>query len=143
MILPDVNLLIYAYNAGDPRHAVASAWFEGLMNGSELACFCWETINGFIRISTNSAAMPNPYSLAEAHSIVRTWLASPNALFLEPTEDHLELIRKVGMNANAVGKLHSDAILAAYAVANDATVASADRNFRLFAGLKIVDPLRT
>lgn len=141
MILPDVNLLIYAYNTGDPRYAVAGSWFEELMNSSERACFCWETINGFIRISTNPAAMPNPYSLNEAHSIVRSWLASPNALFLHPTENHLDLIQRVGSKANAVGKLHSDAILAAYAVAHDATIASSDRNFRLFTGIKLLNPL--
>ncbi|MEQ1762924.1 MAG: TA system VapC family ribonuclease toxin, partial [Pyrinomonadaceae bacterium] len=130
-----------AYNLGDSRYPIASAWFEGLMNGSERACFCWETINGFIRISTNPVAMPNPYSLTEAHTIVRSWLTSPNALFLHPSEDHLDVIRKLGLKANARGKLHSDAILAAYAVENDATIASSDKNFRLFDGIKLVDPL--
>lgn len=141
MILPDVNILIYAYNQGDPRYSVASKWFEKLMNSSESACFCWETINGFIRISTNPAAMPTPYSLAEAHVIVRSWLEPPNSVFLKPTDDHLDLIHTVGTTANAIGKLHSNAILAAYAVANDATIASSDRNFLLFSGIKLLNPL--
>ncbi len=141
MILSDVNLLIYAYNSGDPNHPVASVWFEELMNSTERACFCWESINGFIRISTNPAAMPKPYTLSEAHTIVRGWLAAPNVLFLQPTEDHLDLIQEVGASANAIGKLHSDAILAAYAVAHDATIASSDKNFRLFSGIKLINPL--
>ncbi len=141
MILPDVNILIYAYNQGDPRFPVASKWFERLLNSSQRACFCWETINGFIRISTNPAALPNPYSLAESHLIVRSWLTEQNSLFLAPTADHLDIIQTVGTVPNAVGKLHSDAILAAYAVANDATIASSDRNFRLFSGIKLLNPL--
>ncbi len=141
MILTDVNLLIYAYNTGDPKHLPAQAWFESLMNSSTTACFCWETINGFIRITTNLAAIPSPYTLSEAHSIVRSWLDSANSVFLHPTDDHLKLLYKVGRDANAVGKLHSDAILATYAAANNATIASSDKNFRLFRDIKLIEPL--
>ncbi len=31
MILPDVNLLVYAYSANAPRHANARAWWERTM----------------------------------------------------------------------------------------------------------------
>lgn len=141
MILPDVNILIYAYNNGDVRHPVAREWFEELMNGVARACFCWETINGFIRISTNPAAMQTPYSLNEAHSIIHSWLESPNALFLKPVDDHLKVIQTVGATAKATGKLHSDAILAAYAISHNATIASSDRNFRLFSGIDLINPL--
>lgn len=141
MILPDVNILIYSYNKGDARYPKASKWFEELMNSSERACFCWETINGFIRISTNPTAMPTAYSLKESHSIVRSWIESPNASILKPADDHLDIIQMVGTTANAVGRLHSDAILAAYAISHNATIASSDRNFRLFDGLKLINPL--
>lgn len=141
MILPDVNLLIYAYNKSDKSHRIASIWFENLLNSDEKACFCRETIDGFVRISTNSAAMPNPYSLPEAFSIVRSWLDLPNVMLLRPTENHLDILQAVSIDANAVGRLYSDAILAAYAVAHNATIASADRNFRLFNGIKLINPL--
>jgi toxin-antitoxin system PIN domain toxin len=141
MILTDVNLLIYAYNKGDSRHARAKKWFEDLMNGTVPACFCWETINGFIRVSTNRAAIPDPFSLREAFSIVDAWLGSANAVFLQPLEDHLDILRKVSLNANATGGLYSDAILAALAISHRATIATTDRNFRLFDGLNLVDPL--
>ena len=35
MIVPDVNLLVYAYNDGAQWHAAARRWWEGLINGSE------------------------------------------------------------------------------------------------------------
>lgn len=33
MIIPDVNLLIYAYNDQAPQHLAARAWWENLLNG--------------------------------------------------------------------------------------------------------------
>lgn len=141
MILTDVNLLVYAYNRSDERFPKASQWFEALMNGFETACFCWETVNGFIRISTNKSALPDPYTLTEAFGIVEQWIESPNALFLKPAHDHLEMLRNVSRDANAVGGQYSDAILAAYALSNNATIASTDKNFRLFDGVKLINPL--
>lgn len=141
MILTDINLLVYAYNKGDERFDIASEWFEGLINGRQTACFCWETINGFIRVSTNKAAMPDPFSIQEAFSIVDDWLGFPNSIFLEPTSDHFDLVRKISIEANAVGGLYSDAVLAAYAISHHATIASTDRDFRLFDGLELINPL--
>ena len=31
-ILPDINLLLRAYNSDSPSHAGARAWWEGLLN---------------------------------------------------------------------------------------------------------------
>ena len=141
MILPDINILIYAHNSADERFERASKWFQELMSGSEPACFCWETINGFIRISTNKHAVPDPFSLTEAFRAVESWLSQPNTVLLKPTGDHLNLLREVSFDANATGKLYSDAILAVYAISYNAVFASTDRDFRLFRGLKLIDPL--
>lgn len=140
MILVDISLLIYAHNADDERFERASAWFEDLMNSGQPA-FCWETINGFIRVSTNRNALPNPYTLHEAFSVVDEWLKSPNALFLEPASNHLDVLKRISLDANAVGSLYSDAVLAAYAISHSATMASPDRDFRLFKQLKLMNPL--
>ena len=32
MILPDLNLLVHAYNSESPVHEPARAWWENLMN---------------------------------------------------------------------------------------------------------------
>jgi len=141
MILPDVNILLYSYNKGDSRFDRTRRWFEDLINGTEPACFCWETINGFMRLSTNSRAMPNPFSLSEAFSIVDEWLQCPNAIMLEPTKNHQAVLKAVSIEANAVGSLYSDAVLAALAISHNAIIASTDRDFRLFKGLKLIDPL--
>ena len=35
MIVPDINLLIYAHNPDSPEHSVASRWWNELLEGSE------------------------------------------------------------------------------------------------------------
>ena len=35
MIIPDLNLLIYAYNEGARLHAPAKRWWEDLLNGAD------------------------------------------------------------------------------------------------------------
>ncbi|MBX3292180.1 MAG: PIN domain-containing protein [Acidobacteria bacterium] len=140
MILIDVSLLICAHNTADPRFLQASSWFEGLMNKGRPA-FCWETVNGFIRVSTNRSAMPNPYTMREAFAVVEDWLELPNVSFLIPGGDHLKVLQSVSVGANAAGSLYSDSILAAYAISHNATLASSDRDFRLFEGLKLINPL--
>ncbi len=142
MILPDVNLLIYAYNEADPRFPKAKQWFENLLNSDESACFCWETLNGFIRISTNVAAMPEPLSLVQAFDAVQSWMERPTFVLLTPRPDHLDTLRRTSIDAEAVGKRYSDAVLAAYAISHNARFASTDKHFRMFSDLKLFDPLK-
>lgn len=141
MILPDVNLLIYAHNEDSEQFERANEWFKELLTGKETACFCWETINGFMRVSTNHRAMPNPISLQAAFSAIENWLDQPNVLLLTPTKDHLSRLRQIAETAHAKGPLFTDAILATLAITHNATIASTDRDFRLFDGLKLINPL--
>lgn len=141
MILPDINLLIYAHNEADVRYPAAKQWFEDLLNSNKSACFCWETLNGFIRISTNPAAMPKPLSLAQAFNTVQGWMEQPTFVLLTPRPDHMETLRRTAIDAEAAGKRFSDAVLAAYAISYNIRFASTDRHFRMFSKLKLIDPL--
>ena len=140
MILPDVNLLLFAHNKLDERFESASRWFELLLSGTTTACFCWETINGFIRISTNPRATKTPLKLKDAFIIVTEWLEAPNAVVLQQTERHYEILKRIAIDAVARGPLFSDASLAALAISHDATIASSHSDFRLFPGLKLINP---
>ncbi|MGD9630890.1 MAG: TA system VapC family ribonuclease toxin [Pyrinomonadaceae bacterium] len=141
MILVDVNLLIYAYNRSDRRFPKASKWFEGLLNADVATCFCWETVNGFLRVSTNASAMPVPMSLHEAFDVVETWLEAASSVFLKPSANHFDILKRTSIEADARGKRYSDAVLAAYAISHDATFATTDKHFRMFTGLRIIDPI--
>ncbi|MEW6277103.1 MAG: hypothetical protein AB1758_00670 [Candidatus Eremiobacterota bacterium] len=41
MILPDANLLIYAFNASAPLHRKAARWWEAQVNNGLPVGVCW------------------------------------------------------------------------------------------------------
>ena len=141
MIIPDANLLLYAYNADAPQHARSATWLEALFSGAETAGLAWVTLWAFLRLSTNSRIFPNPKSAAQALEIVRSWLRQPDVVVVHPGERHTELLEGLVMRYGASGALLSDAGLAALALEHGATLASTDQDFRRFPELKWVNPL--
>lgn len=84
MILPDVNILLYAYDANSDLHEKASAWLESVLD-TEQVFFSWHTITGFLRIVTHPKSSSAPLTLDAAIEIVESWLEQENAhlVFLE------------------------------------------------------------
>lgn len=41
MVLPDVNLLVYAYNEASPLHAAAREWWEDLLTREYPVALPW------------------------------------------------------------------------------------------------------
>ena len=140
MILPDVNILIYAHNEASENHEKAKQWLEEKLKGSEIICFSWQTITAFLRILTNSKLFANPLTLKQAFEIVEQWLSRPNAVVLEPTANFMTIFQKIAVDGQANGALLMDAHLAALALEHGATLATTDRDFSRFDGLKIETP---
>lgn len=142
MILTDANLLLYAYNVDAAEHDPARQWLEAQLSGSDLFCFAWQTITAFLRISTNQRAFAAPLSLKEATGIVTEWLERPQTVLLTPGEKHWAIFQELLESGQATGPLVMDAHLAALALEHGAVLASTDRDFSRFAGLKLINPLR-
>ncbi len=77
MILPDLNLLIHAYNEASPIHGEARAWWESLMNDSRPVGLAWVVVLGFVRITTHRTILANPLPVATACGHAGSWLAQP------------------------------------------------------------------
>ena len=77
MILPDVNLLVHAYNEGTAWHPKARPWLEKIFSGSEPVALSWPTITGFLRLTTSRSVMENPLPVIDALAVVREWLEQP------------------------------------------------------------------
>lgn len=142
MIALDANILLYAYNSAAPQHPVAKAWLERLFAGREPIGLPWPSLWAFLRISTNSRVFPNPIPVQEACATIRTLLAQPGVIALGAGPLHLDLLEQLAVRNGAVGPLVSDAVLAAIAMENGATLATTDGDFRRFTGLSTVDPLQ-
>ena len=143
MILLDANLLLYAYNTDAPEHDQARRWLEESFSSTYSFGLSWQTITAFIRIGTNIKAFPTPLTLKEATEIVTEWLERPNVSVLQPTERHWEIFTRLLTEGKAAGALVMDAHLAALAIEHGCQLATTDRDFARFTGLKTVNPLKT
>lgn len=141
MILVDANLLLYAYNSGVAEHAGARQWLEESLSGTIALALTWQTITAFIRIGTNIRAFPQPLRTEEAVEVVSEWLGRPNLIVLQPTGRHWEIFTRLLAEGQAAGALVMDAHLAALAIEHGCQLATTDRDFSRFAGLKTVNPL--
>src|SRR5688572_12005337 len=141
MILPDVNVLVYAYNADAPVHERARTWWEETLGSPDPVGLAWSVVLGYVRIATHTRALANPLSASVACAHVEAWLAQPQVSLVHPGARHagilFGLLRKLG----TAGNLTSDAHLAALAIEHQAEVLSTDADFARFPGLRWRDPL--
>lgn len=141
MIVPDVNLLVYAVFDGYPLHEPAAAWLNETLSGAEQVGMTAPAIFGFVRLGTSARVHEQPLSVQEAAQYVHEWLARPQVRFLTPGPEHvrlvLELLEGIGTGAN----LTTDAQLAAYAIETGGAIHSNDADFGRFTGVRWVDPL--
>lgn len=143
MILPDVNLLIYAYNSDAPQHTEARAWWEELLSSDYPVGLPWATMLGFIRIMTHRAVLLTPLAAGPAIAHVRSWHTRPNVSVLEPGPRHLDVLERLFEALGTAGRLTTDAHLAALAIEHQCELCSNDADFARFPGLRWRNPLKT
>jgi len=141
MIVPDLNLLLYAYNSTAPQHREACVWWESVLNGRELVGMPHEVMLGFIRIATNPRLGQATVPLTVAKQVVAVWQTAPVLRIILPQVDHTEKVIQLLERSQSSGQLTSDASLAVYAIENRAVLCSNDSDFARFPGLDWTNPL--
>lgn len=141
MILPDVNILLYAHNKVDLDHEKAKSWLETALTSPVPFCLTWHTVMGFLRISTSSRIFPSPLNTNDALAAISLLIGAPNSTILTPGKEHFRIFTKLVNEARLSGPKLMDAHIAAIAIEHGATVATADRDFRLFDDLRLVNPI--
>ena len=141
MIIPDINLLVYAYNDGAPYHDSARAWWEDLMYGMERVGIPWVVSIGFVRLMTHPKVLARPSTPAEAVDYVFDWFRLSHVTPVNPGTHHLTRFRQNLAAANVGANLVTDAHIAALAMEYQAEVHSNDTDFSRFPGLRWRNPL--
>jgi toxin-antitoxin system PIN domain toxin len=137
----DANILLYAHNGDDPRHRPVGKWVEDLLSKGDITGLPWPTIWAFLRVSTNERIWKTPLTPAEAFETIQGWLAQPRVLVVQPGPRHVQILEQVVTESRSIGTRLSDAVLAALAIEHGATLASTDRDFARFSGLRWINPL--
>lgn len=140
MIL-DANILIYAHNEDAPEFKKSNRWLSEAMSGNEVVGLSWLVILAFLRISTSNRLFSTPLTIGEAQSVIDKFLGSPNVEVINATDNHWAVLQTVIKDGQVKGPLVMDAHLAALCIEHNATLATNDRDFARFPGLKTINPL--
>ena len=141
MILPDLNLLVYAYNSDAPGHRRAKVWWESCLSETRPVGLPWVVILGYLRLTTSRRVLVDPFTTPEALGHIRSWLERPQVQILQPGSRHLDLIDSLLQDAQAAGDLTTDVHLAALAIEHQAELNTNDGDFSRFPGLRWTNPL--
>jgi toxin-antitoxin system PIN domain toxin len=141
VIIPDVNLLVYAYNSDAPHHQRAKDWWEAAVRGSQPVAIPWVVALGYLRIMTSRTVLPRPMAMTTALAHLRCWLEQPSVGVLQPGPRHLGILEGFCEAGMLTAALMTDGHIAALAIENQATVHSNDTDFSRFPGLRWCNPL--
>lgn len=141
MIIPDVNILLYAFDEALPHHEDYASWLTRLATGpapfglSELVAF------GFVRIVTNPKIMAAPASSDQALAFLAEFQARPNCQMLRPGPGHFSIFGDLCRSLALRGNMVSDAHHAALAIEHGGVWATSDSDFERFPDLLWIHPL--
>jgi toxin-antitoxin system PIN domain toxin len=140
MIIPDVNVLLHAYDPASRHHRAMKAWWETTLSGARPVGLTWVVLLGFIRISTNPRIWPSPMRVSDATRRVRSWLEADCAEVIGPGSAHAQILFTLLETAGTAGNLTTDAHLAALATEYQAEIATTDADFARFPGVRHYNP---
>ena len=141
MILPDVNVLVYAHREDLPDHKRYRAWLEDVINSEAPYGISDLVLSGFIRVVTHPRIFRTPTPLRTALAFARALRERPNCVVLSPGPRHWEIFLRLLRATGARGNLVRDAYLAALAIETGSEWVTTDRGYARFPGLRWRHPL--
>ena len=142
MLLPDVNILVYAHRQDAQSHSGYRAWLERLLNGDAAFGLASIVVSGFLRIVTHPKVFVKPTPLPDALAFAEQLREPPTCVAVEPGSRHWSIFRRLCADSDVRGNLVPDAYLAALAIESGSELMTTDRDFSRFAGLRSRHPLK-
>ena len=136
MTLPDVNVLIYAFQQNAPLHRISRAWLDGVTAGDSQFAISKLALAAVVRITTHAGGYRTPASVADALEFCDALLAQPHCETIEPGERHWEIFRRLCVETRTSGPRITDAWYAALAIESGCEWVTFDRDFTRFPGLR-------
>lgn len=136
MLLPDVNVLIYAFRKDVAQHAICRAWLDRtIIDGARFGVSPL-ALGAVVRITTRPDQYRMPSTLDEAFGYCEDILGQPNCQLVEPGDRHWDIFRRLCIETETRGPRVTDAWFAALAIEWGCEWVTMDRDFARFPGLK-------
>ena len=136
MILPDVNVLIYAFRRDSARHAEYRAWLQAVVDGPNAYGVSPQALAGVIRICTHPKIYRQPSALTETLAFCEALLAPAHSTVVQPGDRHWSIFTDLCESSDVTGNLVQDAWFAALAIEHGCQWISTDADYRRFRGLR-------
>jgi toxin-antitoxin system PIN domain toxin len=142
VIAVDTNILVYAHREDSTWYQRADACLTRLMESRLPWAVPWPCLHEFLGIVTHSRVYvpPTPPDLAIGQMAL--WLEAPKIVLLGIASGYWPILRAILEQSQATGPRVHDAHIAALCRNHGVSeLWTADRDFRRFRGLKVVNPL--
>jgi uncharacterized protein len=136
MILPDVNVLIYAFRQDVPQHAVCRAWLASAVTSDARFGVSPLVLSAVVRVTTNVRTYRTPSTIEEALGFCDYLLGQPHCQVVDPGERHWDIFKRLCIETDTRGSRVTDAWFAALAIESGCEWITLDRDFARFPGLK-------
>ena len=140
MILPDVNVLIYAFRQDSSEYAVCRPWLDSVVAGNARFGMSPLALSAVVRITTNRRTYEVPSPVEEAFGYCEDLLRQPHCQVVEPGERHFEIFQRLCIDTDTKGPSVTDAWYAALAIEWGCEWITLDRDYARFPGLKLSAP---
>lgn len=136
MLMPDVNVLVYAHRADTAQHVEHAEWISELARGEEPFALSELVLQGFVRVVTNPKIFVRPSTLDESLAFVEELRRRPTCHLLRPGPRHWDIFVGLCRRARARSGLVADAYHAAVAIEHGCEWVTNDTDFARFPGLR-------
>lgn len=141
MLLPDVNILVYAYREDAPGHERFRTWLQHLVTGDEAYGLSDLVCSGFLRIVTHPAVFDPPSPIDDALAFIEELRSQPGCVIIAPGVRHWQIVAGLCRASGARGNLVPDAYLAALAIESGSEWITMDGDYGRFPSLRWRRPL--
>lgn len=141
MLLPDVNVLVYAHREDAPNHERYREWLTELVNSPRAYGLSDLVLSGFLRVVTHPRVFREPSPPEAALAFVSEVRDRPSRVPVTPGPRHWEIFLDLVGGAEARGNLIPDAYFAALAIESGSEWITTDRDYARFTGLRWRHPL--
>ncbi len=142
MILPDVNVLIYAFRSDLPQHATCRPWLEAVVGSDARFGVSSLALGAVVRVTTNPRIFHMPSTAEEAFEFCESLVDHPHCEMIEPGERHWHIFKRLCLDTDTRGARVIDAWFAALAIESGCDWITLDRDYARFPGLKWQVPRR-
>jgi toxin-antitoxin system PIN domain toxin len=141
VLVPDVNVLVYAYREDADDHERYLSWLEDLAASEAPFGLVDPVLTGFLRVVTHPRVFDPPSPIHHALRFVDELKARPNATSIAPGPRHWGIFTGLCRDAGVKGDLVGHAALAALAIESGSEWITTDRDYARFPGLRWRHPL--